>query len=218
LPVSTLERWEALTGHVLLERYGMTELGMVLSNTLERRVPGHVGWPMPGVQVRVVDDAGRQVAEGTSGELQVRGGNVFAGYWQRPEATAEAFVDGWFRTGDVGLLEPDGYRLLGRSSVDIIKSGGEKLSAIEIEESLRAHPDVADVAVVGLDDPEWGQRVAAAVVLRVAGRGDAATLRAWGKERMAAPKVPSRWLFVDELPRNTLGKVVKPRVQQLFGP
>lgn len=216
LPVSTLERWRELTGHVLLERYGMTELGMVLSNTLEHRVPGHVGWPMPGVEVRLVDDDGRDVPAGASGELLVRGGNVFQGYWGRPDATAEAFREGWFRTGDVGVLDPDGYRLLGRSSVDIIKSGGEKISALEIEEIYRAHPDVADVAVVGLEDPEWGQRVGAAVVARRPGRDDAAALRAWGKERLAAPKVPTRWRFVDELPRNTLGKVVKPRVVELF--
>jgi malonyl-CoA/methylmalonyl-CoA synthetase len=214
LPVSTLERWQELTGHVLLERYGMTELGMALSNALDKRVPGHVGEPFPGVEVRIVDDAGRDVADGEAGELWVRGPQVFAEYWGRPDATAESFTDGWFRTGDVAAHEPDGYRLLGRSSVDIIKTGGEKVSALEIEEVLRTHPAVADCAVVGLDDPEWGQRVAAAIVPAAA--IDADGLRAWGKEQLAAAKVPSRYVFVDDLPRNTLGKVVKKQVTRLF--
>ena len=169
LPVSTLERWREITGHVLLERYGMTELGMVLSNSLTRRVPGHVGEPLPGVDVRLVDDAGSDVADGTPGELLVRGPNVFREYWRRPEATAEAFTDGWFRTGDVAVHEPDGFRMLGRSSVDIIKSGGEKVSALEIEEVYRTHPGVADCAVVGIEDPEWGERVCVAIV-RAPGR------------------------------------------------
>jgi len=216
LPVSTLEHWRQLTGHTLLERYGMTELGMVLSNTLERRVPGHVGEPMPDVEVRVVDETGADCPDGQPGELLVRGTQVFAGYWERPDATAEAFVDGWFRTGDVGVHEPGGYRLLGRSSVDIIKTGGEKVSALEIEETYRTHPDIADCAVVGLDDVEWGQRVVLAAVPApdTAPHGD--TLRSWGKERLAAAKVPTRFVFVHELPRNTLGKVVKGEVAKLF--
>jgi malonyl-CoA/methylmalonyl-CoA synthetase len=219
LPVSTLDSWRQLTGHTLLERYGMTELGMVLSNTLDRRVPGHVGEPMPGVVARLVDDTGHDVPDGEPGELLVRGPQLFAGYWERPEATAESFVDGWFRTGDVAVHEEGGYRLLGRSSVDIIKSGGEKVSALEIEEVYRTHPDVADVAVVGLPDEEWGQRVAAAVVLRRDdgdADADADALRAWGKGQLAAAKVPTRFTFVAELPRNTLGKVVKPEVARLF--
>ena len=120
----------------------------------------------------------------------MRGPQVFAGYWDRPDATAEAFVDGWFRTGDVAVHEPDGYRLLGRSSVDIIKTGGEKVSALEIEEVYRTHPDVADCAVVGLDDDEWGERVCAAVVPRTGVDVDADALRAWGKERLAAGQGP----------------------------
>jgi malonyl-CoA/methylmalonyl-CoA synthetase len=215
LPVSTLRRWEEVTGHVLLERYGMTELGMALSNTLERRVPGHVGWPLPGIEARIVDEAGIDITDKEPGELLIRGPQVFAEYWRRPAETEAAFVDGWFRTGDVAALEPDGYRLLGRSSVDIIKTGGEKVSALEIEEVYRTHPDVADCAVVGVADPEWGERVCAAVVS--AGNEDADALRAWGKERMAAHKVPSRFAFVDELPRNTMGKVTKPDVAALFG-
>jgi malonyl-CoA/methylmalonyl-CoA synthetase len=216
LPVSTLDRWREISGHTLLERYGMTELGMVLSNTLDHRVPGHVGGPMPGVEVRIVDDAGDDVPDGEQGELLVRGPQVFAGYWQRPEATAAAFADAWFRTGDVAIREPEGYRLLGRSSVDIIKSGGEKVSALEIEEVYRTHPDVADCAVVGIPDDEWGERVCAAVVPAAGADPAAEGLRAWGKEQLAAAKVPRQFVFVEELPRNTLGKVLKPDVAKLF--
>ena len=188
LPVSTLERWREITGHVLLERYGMTELGMVLSNSLTRRVPGHVGEPLPGVEVRLVDDAGTDVADGTPGELLVRGPNVFREYWRRPDATAEAFTDGWFRTGDVAVREPDGYRMLGRLSVDIIKSGGEKVSALEVEEVYRTHPGVADCAVVGIEDPQWGERVCVAVVRAPGATDEAESLRAWGKQRLAPPR------------------------------
>ena len=216
LPVSTLDRWREISGHTLLERYGMTELGMVLSNTLDHREPGHVGGPMPGMEVRIVDDAGDDVPDGEQGELLVRGPQVFAGYWQRPEATEAAFTDGWFRTGDVGVREPEGYRLLGRSSVDIIKSGGEKVSALEIEEVYRTHPDIADCAVVGIPDDEWGERVCAAVVPAAGSDPAADGLRAWGKEQLAAAKVPRQFVFVGELPRNTLGKVLKPDVAKLF--
>ncbi len=218
LPVATLDRWQALTGHVLLERYGMTELGMVLSNRLDHRVPGHVGEPFPGVEVRLVDESGDDVDDGLPGELLVRGPQVFAGYWQRPDATAECFVDGWFRTGDVAVHDDDGFRLLGRASVDILKTGGEKVSALEIEEVFRSHPGIADCAVVGLPDEEWGQRVAIAYV---PGAGpdepDPDALRSWGKERLAAAKVPTRWLAVDDLPRNAMGKVTKGAVADLFG-
>ena len=223
LPVSTLERWAEITGHVLLERYGMTELGMVLSNTLERRVPGHVGEPLPGVEVRLVDDEGAELDPrgAVAGELLVRGPQVFAGYWGRPEDTAAAFVDGWFRTGDVAVHGDGdgGYRLLGRASVDFIKTGGEKVSALEIEEVYRTHPDVADCAVVGVGDADWGERVCMALVVRLASSAavpPSEDLRAWGKQRMAAYKVPSRFAVVDDLPRNALGKVVKAQVTPLF--
>src|SRR5690606_9800180 len=151
LPVRTLERWREITGHTLLERYGMTEIGMALSNPLrgERR-PGCVGAPLPGVDVRIVDEAGTPVAQGVPGELEVRGPCVFLEYWQRPEETAAAFRDGWFRTGDVAVVEQGAYRLLGRTSVDIIKTGGFKVSALEIEEVLRLHPAIQECAVVGV--------------------------------------------------------------------
>ncbi len=217
LPVPVLERWREITGHVLLERYGMTEIGMALSNPYDgTRVPGAVGVPLPGVGVRLVDADDQPVAGGVSGEIQVRGPNVFHEYWQRPDATREAFRDGWFLTGDMAVVEDDVYRILGRQSVDIIKCGGEKISALEIEAVLLAHPLIDECAVVGIEDPEWGQRVAAALVLRGSSELDLETLRAWGKERLAIFKVPSRVRCLESLPRNAMGKVIKPAVVKIF--
>ena len=219
LPVSTLERWRELTGHTLLERYGMTEIGMALSNPLvgERR-PGFVGTPLPGVHVRLVDDAGHEVDPGTPGEIEVRGENVFLEYWGRDDATRGAFRDGWFRTGDVAVLERGAYRILGRTSVDIIKSGGYKLSALEIEDVLREHPAILECAVVGTPDPDYGERVAAAVELRPGASLDLDGLKLWAKERLAPYKIPRALRVVAALPRNAMGKVTKPDVAALFAP
>ena len=245
LPVRVFERWEEITGQRLLERYGMTEIGMGLSNPYDgERRPGTVGQPLPGVDLRLVRPAtGEVLAEGVrthvpgdSGEIRVRGPMVFSEYWRRPEETAAAFTeDGWFRTGDEAVLEDGYYRILGRRSVDVLKSGGYKISAVEIEELLRTHPAVRDCAVVGVPDEEWGERVAAAVVPEPAApptdapSADAPTpgtpqtpatltaqLDAWARERLAPYKVPRAWLCVDELPRNAMGKVRKPAVRALF--
>lgn len=218
LPASVHERWHELTGHRLLERYGMTEIGMALSNPLhgERR-PGCVGQPLPRVQIRLVADDGQPVdAEGVPGEIQVRGPAVFREYWNRPETTRESFSDGWFRTGDIALQDRGSHRILGRASVDIIKSGGYKLSALEIETALLDHPSIRECAVVGLPDDEWGEQTAAAVVLQPADTLDLETLRKWCKERLSAYKIPRRLIVVDSLPRNAMGKVNKPAVRQLF--
>jgi malonyl-CoA/methylmalonyl-CoA synthetase len=178
-----------------------------------------VGGPLPGIEVRTVDESGRPVAAGVSGEIQVRGPTVFREYWRRPGETAAAFAsDGWFRTGDHAVLEAGAYRILGRGSVDILKTGGEKVSALEIEDVLRELPGVGDCAVVGVPDPDWGERVCAAVVI-ADGRGDVPTeadLRAHAKRRLAPYKVPKDFLFVPELPRNAMGKVNKPEVRKLF--
>lgn len=238
LPEVTFRRWREITGHDLLERYGMTEIGMALSNPLhgERR-PGTVGLPLPGVELRLVSEDGETLAEenrlrvGDSGppqparqagpgEIEVQGPSLFREYWNRPETTRQAFHDGWFRTGDVATIEDGYWRILGRSSIDIIKSGGYKISALEIEEVLRGHPDVADCAVVGLADPEWGERVAAAVV-PAPGRSGAAggrteVLAAWAREQLAGYKVPRRWLWVERLPRNAVDKVTKTQLCAMF--
>ncbi len=217
LPVSTLERWKEISGHTLLERYGMTEIGMALSNPLRgERVPGSVGTPLPSVEVQLVGEDGQPVAPGTPGEIEVRGPSVFAEYWGKPDAMRDAFRDGWFRTGDTAVVENGVYRILGRTNIDILKTGGNKVSALEIEETLREHPSVAECAVVGVPDPEWGQRVAAAVVLKDGGALDLPSLRAWAKEFLAAYKLPSRLLVLDALPRNAMGKVTKPAIKAMF--
>ena len=220
LPVPTLERWERITGHRLLERYGMTEIGMALSNPLDgERRPGHVGTPLPGVEVRLVDEAELVVAHGSPGQIQVRGPGVFSGYWRRPDETTAAFnADGWFRTGDRAVVEDGSYRILGRESVDILKTGGEKISALEIEDALRSHVAVADCAVVGVPDIDWGDRVCAAVVRRPGSVVSSVELRSFAKSRLAAYKVPKEILIVDDLPRNAMGKVTKADVRELFEP
>ncbi len=219
LPADTLERWRGITGHTLLERYGMTEIGMALSNPLagERR-PGHVGLPLPGAEVRIVDDSGRPVPPGRQGEIEVRSPQVFREYWGRPHDTAAAFRDGWFRTGDEGCVGEGGYfRILGRRSADIVKTGGYKVSALEVEEAYRAHPAVRDVAVVGLPHREWGEQLRAAWVPADVPRvPSGAELRAWGKERLAPYKVPHRFLAVPALPAGAMGKVRKAEVRRMF--
>lgn len=190
---------------------------MALSNPLHgRRMPGCVGTPLPGVELRLVDEQGRPVAPGTPGEIEVRGPSVFREYWGRPEATRDAFRDGWFRTGDTAVVENGVYRILGRTSLEILKTGGHKVSALEIEEALRAHPAVAECAVVGVPDAEWGERVAAALVLKAGNAIDLPSLRDWAREFLAPHKLPSRLLVVDALPRNAMGKVTKPTVAAMF--
>ena len=217
LPVSTLQRWKEISGHTLLERYGMTEIGMALSNPLRgERVPGSVGTPLPSVEVQLVGENGKLVPPGTPGEIEVRGPNAFLEYWGQPDATRDAFREGWFRTGDTGVVEGGVYRILGRTNVDILKTGGHKVSALEIEETLREHPAVAECAVVGVPDPEWGERVAAAVVLSDGHSLDLSSFRAWARESLAAHKLPSRLLVLDSLPRNAVGKVIKPALAAMF--
>jgi malonyl-CoA/methylmalonyl-CoA synthetase len=217
LPVGTLNRWKEISGHTLLERYGMTEIGMALSNPLEgERVPGSVGAPLPGVEVQLVDERGVAVAPGMPGEIEIRGPSVFPEYWGKPEATRLSFRSGWFRTGDMAVCEHGRYRILGRMSIDIIKTGGHKVSALEVEEQLREHPAIAECAVVGIPDSEWGERVAVAVVLNQNKALDEEHLRSWAKERLASYKIPSRLLTVEALPRNAMGKLLKPAVVSLF--
>jgi malonyl-CoA/methylmalonyl-CoA synthetase len=216
LPIPVLEQWRELSGHTLLERYGMTEIGMGLSNPYRgERIPGSVGVPLPGVEVRLVDDDGGELPDGTPGEIQVKGPTVFLEYWDRPEDTDAAFTpDGWFRTGDTGVVEEGRYRILGRSSVDILKTGGEKVSALEIEEVLLGHEAISEAAVVGIDDEEWGQRVVA--VLVAPGPVEGEELRLWVKDRLAPHKVPKEFHFTDSLPRNAMGKTQKPEVVRLL--
>ncbi|MCB9875837.1 MAG: AMP-binding protein [Planctomycetaceae bacterium] len=218
LPASVHQQWTALTGQKLLERYGMTEIGMALSNPYrgERR-PGMVGQPLPGVELRLTSDEGKVITgEGEPGEIQVRGPSVFNEYWHRPEVTAESFEEGWFRTGDMAVLENGYYRIMGRQSVDIIKSGGYKLSALEIEATLLEHPAVRECAVVGVADDTWGEAVAVAIVLNEGESLEMEMLRSWCRDRLSTYKIPKHLHIADALPRNAMGKVTKPAVATLF--
>ncbi len=217
LPVPILERWKEISGHTLLERYGMTEIGMALSNPLHgKRFPGCVGTPLPGVEVKLTDETGAPAEPGTPGEIVVRGKTVFLEYWNKPEETRKTFRDGWFLTGDVAVQDNGIYRILGRSSVDIIKTGGYKVSALEIEETLLTHPDIKECAVVGIPDPVWGERIVAALVMREGASLNPDALRAWAKERLASYKVPKDALEFQELRRNAMGKVSKPDLKKII--
>ena len=218
LPASVHEQWTQLTGQKLLERYGMTEIGMAISNPLQgERRPGAVGVALPGVTVRLMSEAGELIeAEDEPGEIQVRGPAVFSEYWRKPEVTRESFVDGWFRTGDMAVLEDGYYRIMGRLSVDIIKSGGYKLSALEIESTLLTHPAIRECAGVGVPDDTWGEAVAGAIVARDGEHIELPALKEWATERMSKYKIPKSLLLLEDLPRNAMGKVTKPAIQDLF--
>lgn len=220
LPVSVMERWKVFSGHTLLERYGMTELGMAISNPYKgERRPGYVGKPLPGVQIKLVNEQYNEVNENEAGEIIVYGDNVFEQYWQKPEATADAFTnEGWFKTGDIAIVENDYYKILGRNSVDIIKSGGYKISALEIEEVLREIKGINDCAVVGIEDDEWGELIVAAIVVLPSIQFNEIEVTAYLHTKLASYKKPRKYLVVDDLPRNAMGKVVKNDVKKLFNP
>ncbi len=215
LPLATHERLIAATGHRVVERYGMTE---TLMNTSVRpgdgSRPGCVGTPLDGVELRLVDDHGRPLTSAcpeTMGEIEVRGPNLFSGYLNRPDATFEAMTtDGWFRTGDMAVRESDGsVRLVGRKSTDLVKSGGYKIGAGEIENVLLSHPGVAEVAVVGEPDPDLGECVAAWVVPATTTPPSLEELSDLVAAQLAPYKRPRRLHLVEALPRNDMGKVLK---------
>jgi malonyl-CoA/methylmalonyl-CoA synthetase len=225
LPVSLFENWEKLTGQILLERYGMTEFGMSISNPyepIEERHPGHVGLPLPSVEARLVDQESGKIIDtpDTSGSLRIKGPTVFQEYLNRPDAMEDAFdEEGYFITGDVAEFnaELNSYRILGRASVDILKIGGYKLSALEIERDLLEHPDIAEIAIVGVPDKTWGERVG--MICRTKTGSEELTidsLRIWCGDRIARHKIPSRLLIVNEIPKNAMGKVNKKTLAKLF--
>jgi malonyl-CoA/methylmalonyl-CoA synthetase len=216
----TFHAFEARSGHRILERYGMTECSMNTSNPLDGpRVPGTVGPPLPGVQVRVADENGRPCAAGETGALEVKGPNVFKGYWRKPEKTAAEFRDdGFFITGDLASIDEAGYvRIVGRSK-DLIICGGLNVYPKEIELLLDEMPGVAESAVFGLPHPDFGEAVAAVVVASPdAVVADLTTrVKAAAKDSMANFKAPKRVFLVDELPRNTMGKVQKNQLRETY--
>ena len=220
LPDEAFTGFQKTFGYTLLERYGMTETGMNCSNPLhgERRI-GSVGLPLPGVQVRIVtsgdSESEKILPVGEIGDVQLRGPNIFKGYWRQPEKTSASFTaDGWFKTGDLGYLEADGYLTLCGRSKDLIISGGLNIYPPEVERVLLEHPSVAACAVIGCPDREWGERVTAVVVLH---QGESATgeeLIRFCREKLAPYKSPKSILFRADLPRNAMGKVQKAELRK----
>ena len=216
LPAPEFTRIERLTGQQIVERYGLTE---TLMNTAVRadapRKPGYVGIPVPGVEVRLVDDDGNELEvadDETIGEVTVRGPNLFTGYLNRPDATSEAIRDGWFFTGDLATVGEDGYwRIVGRRSTDLIKTGGYKVGAGEIEVALLDHPGVKEAAVTGEEDPDLGERIIAWVVAEAEAPAEQALIDHVAGE-LAPHKRPREVRFLDELPRNAMGKVQKQKL------
>jgi malonyl-CoA/methylmalonyl-CoA synthetase len=218
LLAETFDEFATRTGHTILERYGMTETGMITSNPLDgERIAGTVGPPLPGVSVRVVDAEGRPDTAGGVGGVEVKGPNVFSGYWRMPDKTREEFTaDAYFRTGDVGQLLPNGYlRIVGRAK-DLIISGGLNVYPKEIEEKIDALPGVVESAVIGVPDADFGEAVAAVVVARPGHALTEASMIAALREEIARFKVPKRVHFVAELPRNAMGKVQKNLLREQF--
>jgi malonyl-CoA/methylmalonyl-CoA synthetase len=209
LPATVFESFRSKFGHAVLERYGMTETLMTIGNPYDgERRPGTVGLPLPGVEVRVVESEGRDVPEGESGELWVRGPAVFGGYWRQPEATAASFVDGWFRTGDLGTRSSDGYVTLRGRASDLILSGGFNVYPREIEEVLLEQPGVREAAVLGVADRRRGE----VPVACFAGEAEPVALEAACRRGLGSFKVPRAFVRVEALPRNAMGKVEKGRL------
>jgi malonyl-CoA/methylmalonyl-CoA synthetase len=217
LTAATFERFRARFGAEILERYGMTECGFVLATPYEGpRRPGIVGQALPGIDVRLIDPeaaaAGRlvDVADGAQGEIAIRGPNLFSGYWDRPDETRRAHVDGYLRSGDLAQREPDGMiRIIGRSSVDIIKTRGFKVGAVEIENCLQQHAAVQEVAVVGVPDADQGERVVAAISITPGCDLTGEMLRSFACQHLAPHKVPAEFVFVADIPRTGPGKFKK---------
>lgn len=239
LPGTIFNRWNEISGHNLLERYGMTEIGMAISNpyiqdsTRERR-QGCVGMPLPGVTVKIVDkeknkelvlegaankgnwnkasNASVSIASGDqaiSGHLYVKGRSVFREYWRKPEETKSEFEDDWFKTGDTAEYAEGAIKILGRTSVDIIKSGGFKLSALEIETVLHEHPETTDVAVIGLPDETWGSKVVAVLSVRDSEAFSIPRLMVWLEKKLPKHAIPKEVKLVTQIPRNAMGKINK---------
>ncbi|KAL2612345.1 hypothetical protein R1flu_024037 [Riccia fluitans] len=224
LPETVLDEWESVTGHRLVERYGMTEFGMGLSNPLHgEKKAGFVGKPLPGIEIKV--DETISDVEGV-GELLFKSPSMFREYWRQPQATKDSFTeDGYFKTGDTVRIDEDGYvKILGRTSVDILMVGGFKLSALEIEAVLLQHPVIAECAVFAIPDNDYGEVPCAVIVPSVAyaatGRKTLSLieLQSWASERLAPYKIPKKLIALESMPRNAMGKVNKKELRKTFTP
>jgi malonyl-CoA/methylmalonyl-CoA synthetase len=219
LLIETFNEWEARTGHTILERYGMSETAMLTSNPYQggERRGGTVGFALPGVSLRVQGDEGQPLPVGGIGNIQVKGPNVFMGYWRMPEKTAEEFtVDGYFKTGDVGRIDEDGYITIVGRSKDLIISGGYNVYPAEIEGCINEMPGVAESAVVGVPHPDFGEVGVAVVIAKPGAQLDAGQIVAALKARLANFKIPKQCFVVNELPRNTMGKVQKNLLREQY--
>jgi long-chain acyl-CoA synthetase len=215
LPAQILRGFEEKFGCVILEGYGLSETSPVASFNHPDKVrkPGSIGTPIEGVQMRLIDDNWQTVPDGEIGEIAIRGHNVMKGYWGKPEATAEAIHEGWFRTGDMARVDSDGYYYIVDRKKDLIIRGGYNVYPREIEEVLHEHPAVAEVAVVGIPHPELGEEVGAAVALKPGASATPDELRAFARDRVAAYKYPRRVWLVDALPKGPTGKILRREVQ-----
>jgi long-chain acyl-CoA synthetase len=211
LPVEIIRRFEAQFGSMILEGYGLSETSPVASFNhpqMERKA-GSIGTPIAGVEFRLIDDDGRDVAAGENGEIAIRGHNVMKGYWHKPDETAAAFVDGWFKTGDVARVDDDGYYYIVDRKKELIIRGGFNVYPREVEEVLYEHPAVLEAAVIGLPHESLGEEIGAAVVLRNGEGASPEQLQAFVKERLAPYKYPRRVWLMDSLPKGPTGKIMR---------
>ena len=219
LLVKDFHRIEQMFGRQPVEREGMSETGMNFSNPLKgNRKPGSIGLPLPGLSVRIVDpDTFADVLPGKNGEIWLKSASITPGYWRKPKETRENFENGWFRTGDLGNVDEEGYYYLTDRIKHIIITGGENVSAKEVESVINRIDNVVESAVVGIPDPKWGEKVVAAVVAKAGSDLDPKTIKTFCKEHLHDWKCPKEIIFVAEIPRNTMGKVLKENVKGIFG-
>jgi long-chain acyl-CoA synthetase len=215
MPVEVMRSFEETFGCIVLEGYGLSETSPVASfnHPHAERKPGSIGTPIRGVEMRLVDDDGKDVDDGEVGEIAIRGENVMKGYWQRPEDTATAIPDDWFLTGDLARQDDDGYFFIVDRKKEMIIRGGYNVYPREIEEALYEHPAVAEVACIGISHPDLGEEVVAAVALKPGASADPEELKAFAKERVAAYKYPRHVWLVDSLPKGPTGKILRRSVE-----
>ncbi|RLB97469.1 MAG: hypothetical protein DRH90_23335 [Deltaproteobacteria bacterium] len=218
LLVKEFERITRVFGREPVEREGMSETGMNFSNPLDgRRVPGSIGLPLPGLEVRIVDPATlADVAQGEVGELWLKSAAITPGYWSKPRETADTFKDGWFRTGDLGKIDAEGYYYLTDRIKHIIITGGENVSAKEVETVINQIDGVNESVVVGKPDEKWGEKVVAAVTLKPDVEMSEADIKTFCKTQLHNLKCPKEIVFLDKIPRNTMGKILKEEVKKIF--
>ena len=212
------KKWTKLTGQILLERYGMTEIGMAIANPLiGRRKSGFVGVPLPKVKIKLIDENQTLIKkEKVPGEIICKGPQVFLEYWNKPQLTKDSFKGGWFKTGDIAQLEEGYYKILGRKSIDVINSGGIKISALEIENLLLKHRYIKECSVIGIPNKKWGEMVVAILVTEKDKSLTLKELKDWSKKRISSYKIPKKIKILKNLPKNSLGKVIKKDLKTNF--